>query len=380
MKRLLTFLLVVSLTVPDGRAQSDTTTVFQIDSLPLTPQGVLLDKGWKWHAGDKPDWARADFDDSKWENIDPSKDIMYLPQVRKAGIGWLRLNLHVDNSILQKKAPAFMASQVGASELFCNGQLVKQFGKIRGGNNQADAVYTLYQGIDLPAQSLYVLAIRVQYQAKLPYNKMANRSNSLFSIRVIAPSQIRIRGSIGFINYVYLRIGVFFMLAFLHFFFFVFYPAQKANLFFATSALLFFYHWLDISLVWNSIITDLETVMYIGLLRALLYPIGYVFLVRAFYSAFNLARSFYFYLSLSVCALLGVVYIFNYETGVLWLEIGSTLVMTAEALRVTLLAIKRKRRGSGVILFGLVLSLVGIGIRYLIDFTPMLPYLKDYNN
>jgi hypothetical protein len=106
MKRLLTFLLVVSLTVPDGRAQSDTTTVFQIDSLPLTPQGVLLDKGWKWHAGDKPDWARADFDDSKWENIDPSKDIMYLPQVRKAGIGWLRLNLHVDNSILQKKAPA----------------------------------------------------------------------------------------------------------------------------------------------------------------------------------------------------------------------------------------------------------------------------------
>lgn len=54
---------------------------YTIDSLP--PQGILLDKGWKWHAGDHPDWAKPNFDDSAWESIDPTKDIMDLPQLDK---------------------------------------------------------------------------------------------------------------------------------------------------------------------------------------------------------------------------------------------------------------------------------------------------------
>ncbi|MCU0339045.1 MAG: hypothetical protein MUE30_04115 [Spirosomaceae bacterium] len=48
------------------------TAVFKIDSLPT--QGILLDKGWKWHGGDNPEFAKPDFDDSAWEGIDPTKD------------------------------------------------------------------------------------------------------------------------------------------------------------------------------------------------------------------------------------------------------------------------------------------------------------------
>jgi len=29
--------------------------VFRIDSLPK--EGILLNQGWKWHAGDNPEWA-----------------------------------------------------------------------------------------------------------------------------------------------------------------------------------------------------------------------------------------------------------------------------------------------------------------------------------
>lgn len=36
----------------------------RIDSLPQ--EGFLLNKGWKFRADDNPDFAKLDFDDSKW--------------------------------------------------------------------------------------------------------------------------------------------------------------------------------------------------------------------------------------------------------------------------------------------------------------------------
>ncbi len=63
------FILFLALSCSIGFGQA-----FRIDSLPQ--QGILLDKGWKWHAGDNPDFAKADFDDSAWESIDPTKDIV----------------------------------------------------------------------------------------------------------------------------------------------------------------------------------------------------------------------------------------------------------------------------------------------------------------
>ncbi len=82
MKQLVIFLLFLS-----NYTFAQKSEIFRIDSLPT--EGVLLNKGWKFHAGDNPDWAKADFDDSGWESIDPSKDIMDLPQLLKTDIGWL---------------------------------------------------------------------------------------------------------------------------------------------------------------------------------------------------------------------------------------------------------------------------------------------------
>ncbi len=74
--------------------------VFRIDSLPK--EGILLDKSWKWYAGDNPDFAKADFDDSTWESIDPTKDLNDLPQIRKNPIGWFRIKFHIDSNLINK--------------------------------------------------------------------------------------------------------------------------------------------------------------------------------------------------------------------------------------------------------------------------------------
>ena len=102
--------------------------VFRLDSLPPAT-GILLDKGWKFHVGDKPDWAKADIDDSQWATINPVEDIMSLKQLDNTPIFWLRLHLKVD-STLRGKTFALSVKQTGASQFFLNGKLISEVGHV----------------------------------------------------------------------------------------------------------------------------------------------------------------------------------------------------------------------------------------------------------
>ncbi len=385
--KLLPVTLLLALFCSTALAQSGSlppARVFQIDSLP--PQGILLDKGWKWHAGDNPEWAKPDFDDSAWESIDPTKDIMDLPQVRKAGIGWLRLNLHVDSTLLQQQAITLLVGQVAASVLYSNGQLILRLGTVSPNADEVDAVSTTFHTIGLPGvgKSTYALAVRIAVQPNLPYTKFGNVRNTLYRVYVVAVSQLDplrplSQRRYNFLTYTFVKAGLFFILALLHLCFFIFYPLKKANLFFAISSLLFFLHWLVLGLRNTSLLSDLDTLMYVGQLRAVLFPVNYICLVTALYTAYALPKSFYYWAGVGACGLLIVIYFLNYQSGVPWIEIGSTIVMTAEAIRITVMAVVRKHRGVNIILIGLVFSFVGLSMRYLTEFTSLLPYFRINN-
>ena len=65
----------------------------------IPENGILLDKGWKFHPGDDTDWSKTDFDDSNWEAIDPQKDIYNLPQVINAEPTWQGTGLGAEFSL-----------------------------------------------------------------------------------------------------------------------------------------------------------------------------------------------------------------------------------------------------------------------------------------
>ena len=130
-----TLILFLALISSLGFAQKQ--AAFRIDSLPK--QGILLDKNWKWHAGDNPDFAKADFDDSAWESIDPTKDIMSLKQVRQAEIGYLRINFWID-SILVGKPIALSIRQSIASEIFLNGKSIYRLGVVSS-NSESEQIF-----------------------------------------------------------------------------------------------------------------------------------------------------------------------------------------------------------------------------------------------
>src|SRR5688572_12762287 len=90
------------------------------DTLHLTklpPEGVLLSKGWKFHAGDNPDWVKPGYDDKGWTPVNPADELHNLPEVRDAEIGWFRLKFEVD-SLLASKPLAMVVSSIVASEIY----------------------------------------------------------------------------------------------------------------------------------------------------------------------------------------------------------------------------------------------------------------------
>ncbi len=123
---IITLLLLLNLCV---YAQKE---VFRIDSLPK--EGVLLNKGWKFHAGDNPDFAKPNFNDSKWESIDPTMDVLAIREFQEQQIGWFRICLKVDKSLFGK-TKGLAIKQTGNSEFFFNGELLRKFGHFVDSSN-----------------------------------------------------------------------------------------------------------------------------------------------------------------------------------------------------------------------------------------------------
>jgi hypothetical protein len=119
--------LILSLNNESFSQFDSSQNIFHLKNLP--PEGVLLDKGWKFQAGDNADWAKQNYDDTKWTDVKLSDYNTYLPQFKNKNIGWFRLNLLIDSSI-KKKQLAIQLSQLGASEIYLNGQLFQQLGSI----------------------------------------------------------------------------------------------------------------------------------------------------------------------------------------------------------------------------------------------------------
>jgi signal transduction histidine kinase len=238
MKNLLTVILLV--TIHFGvLAQKE---VFRIDSIPQ--QGILLDKGWKWHAGDNPDFAKPDFDDSKWESIDPTLSILDLPQIQKANIGWFRFHINIDSS-LTSEGLALLVWHLGASEFFLNGKQFYQFGEINGKPLKVIAYQPWGKGIMLPVKrgGEQILAIRFADQKDIPYALYAGTSeqnNSTLKLWICRVNTIenntqKIHNEISQLLSIF-KCGIFAILVIVHLAFYFYYQKLKANLFFGVYA------------------------------------------------------------------------------------------------------------------------------------------------
>ncbi len=175
MKSLLIIIIFLS-----GSAAFSQTQI--INSMP--EDGIVLNSGWKFQAGDNPEWAKQNYDDIKWTHVELSNYNTYLPQFKTKNIGWFRLNLLIDSAI-QKKQLAIQMSQLGASEIYLNGKLFQQLGFI-----EASLDYKSFNPVDKPLLLPFTIGdsivIAIRFASEVPSRIW------LFSFRNKLPLTVRI--------------------------------------------------------------------------------------------------------------------------------------------------------------------------------------------
>jgi signal transduction histidine kinase len=356
MKTLLILLILTSIQL-SSLAQKE---VFRIDSIPS--KGILLDKGWKWHAGDNFDFAKPDFDDSQWESIDPTKDLMDLPQIPRNGkIGWLRLKFKIDTSLTNSVIGATI-NQVGASEIYIDGKLLIKFGKISNNLNELEG----YNPTSEPTKNNYIftafsknseciIAVRYALQPNILYIKSTDKANPIFDIvlkdaRKLNENNIENNGFDASIFDIF-RSGMFFILGILHVLLFLLNRKKSTNLyisFYYFSGFLLFLTFKAYDLYAHSISLRMD----VAKLKFLFAFSTSIATPEILYSLFKSRKQPHYWVLLSIPFLFFFFIIKDYKFAFI---VGSVypIILNLEGIRITILAIKKKKKESWLILIGI---------------------------
>ncbi|TAF80463.1 MAG: histidine kinase [Runella slithyformis] len=335
-------------------------SVNSIDTLP--EQGFMLNQHWKWQIGDNPDWANPEFDDSGWQEIDPTQDVAMIPQLAQQKVGWFRTTIEFSPLVAQQLT-TLLISQSVASEVYINGLLAKKIGVVSTNPKLVEATNVLHVStIGLPYSVSYPfvqIAIRTAYQDHFFYNRVGFSQNYCLRALVIgteAATQNR-HGVRQQIYYGWFQVGVFFILTFLHLSFFLLYRRVRANLYFSVTTFFLGVAFLCIPLNFDYF-EGLSEYFLIEFVQTVAFPVAYVFLILAIYEIYNQPRSALFWLLVGFAILMTTLLFTPYSLGSTWAELITELLMTAEVIRVTALALRKKQPGARLIMTGMLFSLL----------------------
>lgn len=330
-------------------------SVFRVDSLPPAT-GILLDKGWKFHVGDNPGWAKPYLNDSQWETINPVEDIMSLKQLENAPIFWLRLHLKVD-STLRGKTFALSVKQTGAAQFFLNEELISEIGhvsvvpaNVRGYDPMGEPIALTFS--TAPDQFLCVRFAK----ADLFLIQQFYFENPVLQLKIATiESNIRVYNVSHHINITgqylgYFKAGIFLLFAFLHLWLYSYHVAQKSNLYFSIWSFLTALTYAVSTLTF--LINDLAIRNTISLIFAPLFPIVLFIYYHAFIHLFKVKKgAWYTFIAIFFVVSLPLT-IRPYQWGWLPGVVGMSGLTTIEICRITWQAYKKGDKAALIITIG----------------------------
>jgi signal transduction histidine kinase len=346
------FILLLLLSFDSCFSQDSLTPGFHLNKIPL--EGVLLDKGWKFHVSDNPDYAKPGYDDRAWHSINPTLDIHdSLPQIPKSGIVWFRLHLLLDSTI--KDQLALMIQQSGASEIYLNGKLIHRFGILSTHSNKVKAFNPLEKPVSFSAGNAaqQVLAVRYALQPNIFYTTLFGAKNKGLNIIVNTTensiSQYYQSHTRDDENEIF-KIGVFLILAVLYLAFYLFYPAQKVNLYFSLYAFLRGAFWS--LLVYYNNLNQMELRFPLISVALIAGVIASLSLLAAIYRLLDqkLSSIYYCLLALQIINIFSSIYIYNW--GWLVFAFLTSNLINFDIIRIALIAVRRNKKGAWIVAAG----------------------------
>lgn len=294
-----------------------------------------------------------DFNDSLWQTaFNPTEYLLALSEKGKTpSIVWFRKKIKTDSTINGNIIAQVFQS--GASEIYLNGELIHKLGKV---HNDPDSVvafvvptYSAIKNLTFPLQKQqeYTLAVRfVDRKESLPvYSKM---NTAFFNIRnstlEVASNVKDLRESQKFYNGYYLVLGTISFMFILFLALFLYFPAQKINLYFSLSSLLFALYiiqsirseYVSLYKIQDILLTNLSVTGYL------------VLLYLSFYKAFGqkLGRLFWVILSVGIfISPLNLLFDIKFDQISLF-----AILLIFDFVRICIQAIKQKNRAALVLL------------------------------
>jgi two-component system, NtrC family, sensor kinase len=352
------FFLIIFLVLPQTFncfSQGQTVNGFYVNSLP--PEGVMLNNGWKFHAGDDPGFASPEYDDTEWEPIDPTVNVLELPPVTRSDIGWIRLRI-TKGSDLTNQPLALLISQNIASEIYLNGQLTYKFGTI---SKDIDKIVAYNPAANSPNRgkpfavpvedkSDLLIAVRFAVQPNINYEIGGNLS-PLMLIRLNSVNeafdQVWKNERHFPINNTF-RVGAYLILAFLHLAFFIYNPSQKAYLFFFLFAICY----VPADILQFNLPSEVEALYTTTLLYYAFWEISGLFLMTALYRLLGQKLGWIYWIL--VLATIAGFFLNNWVYSTFVIQ----NLVSLELVRTSLKALKLKTRGAWILATGAISFLI----------------------
>jgi serine phosphatase RsbU (regulator of sigma subunit) len=346
------------------------TPKFFLSSDVLTHEIMLYRIQWKYHPGDNKEWAKLDFDDSSWEFVYPELRPNELPKSGWQGVGWFRLHIVVDSTLINKLL-GLSIMQAGAAQLYLDGTLTYTFGEH---SNDRTGVA---KALTFDGKKKHVIAVRYSNTSFKKFHDIGFESG--FSLRLGNGNQMtrdRILYERTLINFQMIFTSLSLAFGFLHLILFAFSPRLKQNLYFA---LFLFSYAATIFFDYQQLLsTDIGQLLLFIRLHHAVWPLFFLFKLRFFYSLFyrNLPKQFWIFLlatlSWSVLAIFKPVESFESFDIVWW-------AIVIEISRIILLALFKKQEGTWIIGLAFLVFLISITFDTLMDLGIIVPFLEMRN-
>ncbi|HKR04014.1 MAG TPA: ATP-binding protein [Bacteroidia bacterium] len=329
-----------------------------------------LYREWKYHNGDSLIWANPGYDDKNWETADNDNTEVNTDRVKNfpaknfSGIAWLRKTIFIDSTMAGFPA-AFTYRHYGAAEIYVDGKLIGKFGT-PSGNIKSEIVHFNIKPIPVPytfsTGKKYLLAIRysnfhaadVDSIHKIPF---INFQIGLTDLRYAYDNK-----SIHLSNLVNaLYVGIFSIFCIIHLLLFLNYREKKQNLYFSLFTFFFFCFFVMHGLFsrnFSGSIGFLHTLINLNIIFISLFYISFIGL---FYSIFYTQVPKFFWFLISICFILFMLNFFRADLAVRAINYSGVLV-AAEFLRIVIVSMIKKRKGSKIFGTGLLIIILSMGI------------------
>lgn len=325
------------------------------DDLDNEYRTIYLPDQWLYHAGDSLKWASIEFDDTNWESISTLLGPNQLPLMNWEGIGWFRLVLDVDSSLVGTSLGIDIPIQNGASELFLNGNLLYSFGIVSpDSTNEVFAYDRTPKSIVFTKPGLNVLAVRFSNHKATHFVESGYNAGFRY---LLVDLNHQISGALRTTRWTsvhqFLFTGILLVFTIIHFLLFLFYPKQKQNLYFALFTSAFgVMNFLSYEAYYSNMgmdVINLAQIQFVLVLFTMLFFL--LFSYSLYYS--HIPRQFWLF----TVSFLTLGFSFSASQGEIieGVILGVVAVFVLEILRILIVAAFRKRKGALVFSVGLIL-------------------------